>query len=404
MNKNTNPQNFEVADPYGILYLLPPPKPWKATEWYSTSIAGMPLLLRNILTLQRSGLHNLTLFIDAEETEKLALLVEKNSRITAKINWITKPEQLKETLQNRKSRILFFNGSALHDKKEVRFLYEAEKTKTPEVLPISSDQLESLIEKIQLNSEKELRETFESESAILYVPGAEQNQIQEPKDFNTLHEQLLKGSGQNHDSTITRFLSRPVSRKLTRFFLNTPITPNQITLFSFAVGLGSALCFAQGTYQMNLTGALLLLFSTWVDGADGEIARLKFMETELGGKLDIACDNIVHFFVFGAIGLGVSEATGDKTYMYVGGLAAFASLTSFILLGASLIKKSSTSLPESQSSLADKLANRDFIHFLMLMALIDLVNVFIFITAGGATIFATYLIYLRIVAKSPAHA
>lgn len=401
MNKNTIRQNFEVADPHGILYLSPAPEPWKATEWYASSIAGVPFLLRNILTLQRSGLHNLSIFIDAEETEELALLVEKNPRITAKIHWITKPEQLKETLLNRKSRVLFFNGSALHDKKEVRSLLEAKETKIPEAFPLSDDQWESLIEKIKVNGGKELRESLENESPFLYVRGAKKNQLQEQKDFNTLHEQLLKGSGQNHDSTITRLLSRPVSRILTRLFLNTPITPNQITLFSFAMGLVSALCFAQGTYPMNLTGGLLLLLSTWVDGADGEIARLKFMETELGGKLDIVCDNIVHFFVFGAIGWGVSVATGDKTYMYVGGLAAFASITSFMLLGASLVKKSSTPLPESEASLADKLANRDFIHFLLLMAVIDLVNMFIAITAAGATLFATYLIYLRGTAKSP---
>ncbi len=403
MNPNTSPPNSEASlqSICGILYLPPPPEPWEAAEWYASSIAGVPFLSRNILTLQRSGLHDITILMDAGETEKLTLAIEKDSRITAKIHWMTKPGQLKSTLQNH--RVLFFNGSALHDKKEVRSLLETEETKTPGTLPISNEQFESLIEKIQTNGEKESEELLKNTRSFTYIPGMKKTHVREQKDFNTLNERLLKGSGQNHDSTITRLLSRPVSRKLTRFFLNMPIHPNQITLFSFAMGLGSALYFAQGTYQTNIFGGLLLLFSTWVDGADGEIARLKFMETELGGKLDIVCDNIVHFFVFGAIGWGLSETTGDKTYIYAGGLAAFAGLTSFMLLGASLLKKSSntaTPLSESQPSLADKLANRDFIHFLMLMALIDLVQVFIFIAAVGATVFSTYLIYLRLSQRS----
>ncbi len=154
---------------------------------------------------------------------------------------------------------------------------------------------------------------------------------------------------------------------------------------------------------MNMLGGLLLLFSTWVDGADGEIARLKFMETEIGGKLDIICDNIVHFFVFGAIGWGASKVTGEVIHLYMGGLAAFASLASWILLGAIILKKNTGATspePNSEPSMAEKLANRDFIHFLMLMALIDQVKVFIVVAAIGARIFTIYMIYIRLTQES----
>jgi hypothetical protein len=50
--------------------------------------------------------------------------------------------------------------------------------------------------------------------------------------------------------------------------------------------------------------------------------------------------------------------------------------------------------------MAEKLANRDFIHFLMLMALIDQVQVFIVIAAIGATIFTIYMVYLRLTQES----
>jgi phosphatidylglycerophosphate synthase len=405
MNQNTPPL-FHIS--CSLLHLPSPPEPFKTSEWYTALIAGVPFLLRNIMSLQRSGLHELTIYIDKsqEEIEKLASTIKEDARIIANIYWVSNSGQLKETLQNREGQTLLFNGSALHDKKEVRSLlktFTQQEATTPEALPISKDRLESLIEKIQRNNEKELIELQQEIPSLTYILGSEQAHVKEQKDFIIQHERLLAESGQNHDSPITRLLSRPFSQKMTRFFLNTKFSPNQITLLSFVMGLGAAICFARGTYPMNVFGGLLLLFSTWVDGADGEIARLKFMESELGGKLDIICDNIVHFFVFGAIGWGVCKTSGDETYLYLGGLAAFASLASFILLGAIILKKNTgaTSLaPDSEPSLAEKLANRDFIHFLMLMALIDQTQVFIAIAAIGATVFTIYMIYLRLTPES----
>jgi 1L-myo-inositol 1-phosphate cytidylyltransferase / CDP-L-myo-inositol myo-inositolphosphotransferase len=397
MNQSTN-----TLRNISVLNLPSPPEPEKASDWYTSPIAGVPFLLRNILSLQRSGIHDLIVYVDTEEIEKLASVIKEDSRVTAKLNWVANSAQLKETLQNRESQILLFNGSALHDKKETRSLLKT-FTQQETALPLSEDQLESLTEKIQRNDEKELIEFQEHSPAFKYIPGLATACIQEQKDFSIQHERLLAGSGQNHDSLITRLLSRSVSQKMTRLLLNTSVTPNQITLFSFAMGLVSAICFAGGTYPLNVFGGFSLLFSTWLDGTDGEIARLKFMESELGGKLDIICDNIVHFFVFGAIGWGVAKTTGDETYLYLGGLAAFASLASFILLGSTIFKKNSgaiTPAPDSEPSMAEKLANRDFINFLMLMALVDQLNIFIIISAIGATVFTIYLVYLRLTQES----
>ena len=395
MNQNTN-----TLRNISVLHLPSPPAPWKTSEWYASPIAGVPFLLRNVLSLQRSGIHDLIVYIDNEEIEQLASVIKEDSRVTAKIHWVSNSEQLKETLQNQKSRILLFNGSALHDKKETRSLLKT-LVQQETASPISMDQLESLIEKIQRNDEKELIE--EQTPSFTYIPGSATARVQEQRDFSIQHERLLAGSGQNHDSLITRLLSRSVSQKMTRLLLNTSVTPNQITLFSFVTGLVSAICFAGGTYPLNVFGGFSLLFSTWLDGTDGEIARLKFMESELGAKLDIICDNIVHFFMFGAIGWGVAKITGDETYLYLGGLAAFASLASFILLGNTIFKKNSGAIspaPDSEPSMAEKLANRDFINFLMLMALIDQINIFIIISAIGATVFTIYLVYLRLTQES----
>jgi len=180
--------------------------------------------------------------------------------------------------------------------------------------------------------------------------------------------------------------------------LNTPISPNQITLISFFLGLTSAFLFSRGYYESSVIASVLLVLSTWIDGADGEIARLKFMESDIGKKLDLYCDNIIHFLVFTAIGYGAFLKTGEALFLYLGSLAGLGGLIAFFLLSPILLEKRS---PEkqlfhvSEPGLAEKFANRDFIHFLLLVSLIDQLEIFITVAAIGANIFAGYLVYSR---------
>ena len=67
-------------------------------------------------------------------------------------------------------------------------------------------------------------------------------------------------------------------------------------------------------------------------------------------------------------------------------------------------EKVSTNVPDLKvkKNLTDSLANRDFIYFLFLMAIIGRVDIFIFITAFGSNIFAAYLTYFKIKSALPA--
>ena len=204
------------------------------------------------------------------------------------------------------------------------------------------------------------------------------------------------------DKSVTRFFSR----QLTKLFLKTPLSPNMITILSLFIGLISAIFFFQGSYQANVMGATLLLLSAWVDCTDGEIARLKFLESKVGARLDIICDNLVHFSVFFAIGMGLYQTSGNNIFILFGLLAVFGSLISFLFLSSSIIdnKKNAsanTTNLKKKKTLTANLANRDFIYFLFFMSLVGRVDIFICVTAFGANIFAFYLSYLKI--KSTLH-
>ena len=303
----------------GILLLKKPGKEENPLHWYSSKIAGVPFILRNLLTLQRVGIKTLAVFYEDShaDLQKSFDKILMDSRLSEKIVWLPNILKLKEWIQNKPSPLYIFNGSFLYDKKKLFTIIHSEPNNINEaVIPINPDSLEHLL--IKTASEPSNLKPEAPSGFPLYVPGSHELQIQKLEDFKALHEAQLRKSGLSHDSPITRMLSRPVSRFLTRILVNTPVTPNQITLISFFVGLISAFLFSQVGYANSVIAAILLVVSTWIDGVDGEIARVKFMETDIGKKLDIYCDNIIHFLVFTAIGCGIYLKTGEVIFLYLG--------------------------------------------------------------------------------------
>ena len=113
-----------------------------------------------------------------------------------------------------------------------------------------------------------------------------------------LFEKLKK----NTDGPISRILNRPISNKISELLLKTNISPNQISLIGFAVGFFGALFFYFGNYIFLVIGGILVHLSSIIDGCDGEVARLKLVETKYGGWFDAVLDRYADaMIIFGMI-------------------------------------------------------------------------------------------------------
>jgi CDP-L-myo-inositol myo-inositolphosphotransferase len=113
-----------------------------------------------------------------------------------------------------------------------------------------------------------------------------------------LFEKLKK----NSDGPISRILNRPISNKISELLLRTNISPNQISLIGFAFGFFSALFFYFGDYIFLVIGGILVHLSSIIDGCDGEVARLKLIETKYGGWFDAVLDRYADgMIIFGMI-------------------------------------------------------------------------------------------------------
>src|SRR5712671_2689653 len=105
---------------------------------------------------------------------------------------------------------------------------------------------------------------------------------------------LLQSLIKDTEGFMSRHVERRISLAITRRLVATSITPNAMTLVSLAVGLLGAPFFLSPDPLLQVTGSLLFLTHSILDGCDGELARLKFLESPGGARLDFWGDNLVH--------------------------------------------------------------------------------------------------------------
>ncbi len=213
---------------------------------------------------------------------------------------------------------------------------------------------------------------------------------------------LFRGLESSADGWVDRYLNRQFSPWFSRRFLHVPLTPNQVTVIAFAIGLVAAFGFAHGGWLGGVVGAILLQWSTVIDCCDGEVARLTFSESTNGYYLDITCDNIVHVAVFVGIAWSSYQALGQTYVLLLGGLAAFGTMMSFVVVLATRhgrVRAPSASLDR----LIEALANRDFSLVLIICALTGTLLWFLWALAVGVNLFWLSALGLARQAQRTAH-
>ena len=224
---------------------------------------------------------------------------------------------------------------------------------------------------------------------------------------------LLEGARKGHDGLMARLFDRHLSLTATRWLLDTRLKPNHMTLISSAIGLWGACQFARPEHAGAVAGAALVWLHSVLDGCDGEMARLRYEESRLGGILDFWSDNVVHIALFSAMGLGLSRRTGAAWPLVLGALAAATSLAAAALAArlASARRAAGTAEPffngltldvplsggaRILQRVEDFLTQRDFIYLLVLAALCRKEDLFLIAAGIGTPLFLLILLYLTL--------
>src|ERR1700758_1319843 len=111
------------------------------------------------------------------------------------------------------------------------------------------------------------------------------------------------------DGFVSRFLNRPISRRITRVLLKLSIRPNACTIAIFVLPVVATAFLVRGDYLSIVIGAAIFQVFSILDGCDGEIARAKNLESKSGERLDYLCDFVASLLYVLALGLGLHRST-----------------------------------------------------------------------------------------------
>lgn len=111
---------------------------------------------------------------------------------------------------------------------------------------------------------------------------------------------------------LTTVVSRKIATPIVRMLAKTKVTPNQITISRGVILIPLfAFFFMRGDFVSNLTGLFLYGVFFVFDCVDGQLARLKSMESELGAFIEDFGDRAAIIIVLASIAFGFFRMTGN---------------------------------------------------------------------------------------------
>ena len=124
---------------------------------------------------------------------------------------------------------------------------------------------------------------------VTFLDGLGWTDVDTSEDLRRARRMLVKtavkGTG---DGFISRHLNRKISTEISALLVD-KVTPSVMTVFTFALGILSALL----TLVSPPLAGILYQLSSILDGVDGELARAQLMTSKLGGYMDSILDRYV---------------------------------------------------------------------------------------------------------------
>jgi phosphatidylglycerophosphate synthase len=127
-------------------------------------------------------------------------------------------------------------------------------------------------------------------------------------------------------------LNRELTIPMVKVAARTAITPNAVTLISFAFTIAAAVPLISGSYRGLVLGAFIQWIGSLLDGVDGKLARLKAQTSVLGGKLDTRLDMVYYAVLFGALAVGLARSVPPALVAALAGATLTGMLASFVVI------------------------------------------------------------------------
>ncbi len=376
-----------------------------------TPLGGLSLLQRAVLTAQKAGVTTCYMIV-AQGEEALCAELSKDKRVTAQVVWMPAGSgiEVREETNGEHFCVVFATDTIFRPSFFLALVDHATPGSRVVITDTNGVPAAALIPVVQQStaiahfaqgkSFSDLATLLnETRRETITQPGGFFYRVPTRSAVAEAERALLRSLENPRDGFVDTHFNRKLSRLLSRWLLRTPLSPNQVTLLACLFGLLGALCFFPGGYWGPLCGALLLQFSAILDCCDGEIARVKFMESPLGGWLDIICDTIVHLAIFLGIGVAVWRDEASHHALMLAGMLALGGVLAFPLV---TLAEKTEEMGEQRNGWEDErikkllaaLATRDFSVLIVTSAVLGKLGWFLWGAAIGAHIFWLVLAWL----------
>jgi len=181
------------------------------------------------------------------------------------------------------------------------------------------------------------------------------------------------------DSRLARWMVGPLRHRR--------VSPNHITATSLLVGITAAALYAGGTPGLVDAAALLYCLSTFLDHADGELARLTGKTSSFGHAFDRAADLTVKIAVFGGMGIGLRTGPLGEWSVLLG-LIAGASFVAIFLLRSELARRKGNAAVEQPAAAGFEI--EDILYAIGPITWLGWLQPFVVLASIGAPLFALW--------------
>jgi phosphatidylglycerophosphate synthase len=349
---------------------------------------GLTLLRRMIRAARRSGFGNIVVLADADEIDRLLPLVARETSVTIAP---TLPAQ-KGTVTALVPADLVGERTWLEQLATETATDGARRAAGTDIFLFAAD---ASPEQIAAADTSSAVEPF-----VFEIPPL---RMADESERKPAEQRLLKALIKDSDGLMSRYFARPISISVSRRLARHGITPNQMTIVSGSIGIAAAPFFLSEAPAIQVIGALLFVAHSVLDGCDGELARLTFRESRLGGLLDFFSDNLVHVAIFACMALGWSFAEAASWPLILGASAVLGTAGSAAAVYWLTLRKKTAAGPVYTSvstepsgrltKVLDALSRRDFIYLVLVLSVFGKANWFLALTAIGAPVFLLLVLW-----------
>jgi len=252
-------------------------------------------LKRLLINSERAGINRFTIFCD--ESSKLSLLkISNDMRIQSQIEFVCENDGFK--FEDGFAYVLQSNLLTYYTTIKA-FIESSEKESGNTILSDNEDNTYGLL-RLKKTDINKIRKTGDltqilggkSKSPIKNLPisdGYMMNLSSTKESLDEAKDLIFSNVGKTATGWIAININGRISLPLSRQLVKTSLTPNMVSVLINVIGVLSGPFYALGH---PVIAALCMQIATILDRCDGEVARVKLMETKRGQWVDTISDQV----------------------------------------------------------------------------------------------------------------